>query len=421
MGTSAQVLATEIERVSSKLPTLFERDDVFYSQIDKRPVEIVSERDMRIPLELRPGGKSGHWTSQGGDLGRGGMPTYDNATINTVELIHRLEWTTRRKWATDSSRKAIVNTFKRDLASGMKQFRRYVEALCMSPGTGVLGTISGVVNDPGVSDTYTLNTDGFGAKLLVFGQDFRIFDATLAVDRNAVPPAGDSTVLRIDYPNKTVLAKETAGVIPTDVIVAQGLTTTPPVSIFGVPYHHSNAALGTWLGFDRALTPEVRSNRVNAANAALALPMPRLAINAIGDRLGINQVSRLVAWCHPCQRQAYEELGFELIQITKRATEEGLDLYFNDNMRIAGAPLKVSYSWDKHRIDFVDYDLWGRAEFHPPGWYTDDNGNKFFVVYGASGGIAASNLAYIVASFNLFHTNPAGASYIDALQVPTGY
>src|SRR5574343_203114 len=162
-GASSQVLATEVERVSSILPTLFERDDTFFASIEKRPVEVISERNMRIPLELRPGGKPGHWNPDGGALGRGDMPTYDKAEINTVHLIHRLEFTTKREWATDSQRKAIVNTFRRDLASGMQQFRRFVDALCMTGGNGVLGTVTSVANSGGY-DTYTLNTDGFGAK-----------------------------------------------------------------------------------------------------------------------------------------------------------------------------------------------------------------------------------------------------------------
>jgi hypothetical protein len=88
---------------------------------------------------------------------------------------------------------------------------------------------------------------------------------------------------------------------------------------------------------------------------------------------------------------------------------------------MAGAPVKKSYSWDKTRIDFIDYDIWGRSEFYPVGWYKDDNGLKYFVVRGASGGVATSNLAYIVCSWNLYPNNPAGLSYIDTLTVPSGY
>jgi len=40
---------------------------------------------------------------------------------------------------------------------------------------------------------------------------------------------------------------------------------------------------------------------------------------------------------------------------------------------------------------------------------------------GPSGGLAAGWIFYIVASFNLFMNQPAGASYIDTLAIPSGY
>ena len=67
-GVESQVVGAELERVLPKVPTLFDRDDVFYSSIEKRPVEVVSSRDMRVPLEMRPGGKFGYFDPDGGDL-----------------------------------------------------------------------------------------------------------------------------------------------------------------------------------------------------------------------------------------------------------------------------------------------------------------------------------------------------------------
>lgn len=417
-GAEAQVLAVELERVESKVPVLFERDDTFFSQIEKRPGEIVSSVAMRQPLEIRPGGKSGHWSSDGGDLGLGDMPTYDKALINTVELKHALQWTTRRRFGTDNSRKAVINAFRRDLASGMKDFRRYNDSLCMTAGNGVLGTITTVTtNTPVGSDTIVLNTDGFGARLLRFGLSVNVWDPTLAVLRTAT----EVSVSFYDSANKTIQTSPSQALIQNgDLIVASGLQTAPPTSILGIPYHNSNASTGSWLGFNRGTTPEIRANRVQA-NGTLVLPLARLAINKIGDRIGNQGKKRLVAWCHPCQQQAYEELAQEVIQINKGNSEEGVNLYFSENMRLAGAPLRTHFSWDKTRIDLIDYDIYGRAEFYPPGWYKDDNGLRFFVLRGTSGGVAASNLAYIVASWNLYANNPAGIAYIDTLTVPSGY
>lgn len=106
--------------------------------------------------------------------------------------------------------------------------------------------------------------------------------------------------------------------------------------------------------------------------------------------------------------------------IQKQPKGDALDMYFGDNLQMAGAPVRVSFSWDKTRIDFVNTDIWGRAELKPAGFYEVD-GQKIFPIRGASGGLASSMIFYLVASFNLFINNPALASYIYGLTIPSGY
>ena len=145
-------------------------------------------------------------------------------------------------------------------------------------------------------------------------------------------------------------------------------------------------------------------------------------MNRIGDRVGMENVGRLQAWMHPCQVQAYEQLGFLVTQLNSTGEGKGLDLYFGGAMQMAGCPVKKSFSWDKTRIDFVGLDVWGRGELQPAGFYKTPNSDKFvFEVRGPSGGVATSNIFYIVAAFNTYMNNPAGASYIDTLKVPSGY
>lgn len=414
----SMVVATELERVDTKVPLLFDFDDVFYSSIEKRNVEEVSSRDMRIPLELRPGSAFGFFDPNGGDLGRGSGPTFDKAVIGSVHMVQRVEWTFQSQISTDSTRKAVINTFKTVLAQAMKEFRRQVDSQCMTAGQGVLATPSAVSAAGGTSggDRWTCasTTDGFKARLLRFGQTVGIYNTGLTAK------LGEATINYLDYAGGIFdTYPALAGVASTNKIVASGLASSSPVGMFGVPYHYSNAATGTWLGFNRANTPEIRANRVNAAGA-LALPFARLAINKIGDRVGINEMSKATAWMHPCQKQAYEELGQLVSIIQKAPKEEGLDLYFNDNMQMAGCPVKCSFSWDKTRIDFVVSEIWGRAELNPAGFY-QVGGQRFFPIRGASGGVAAASIFYIVASFNLFINNPARASYIDGLTIPSGY
>lgn len=421
-GNEAQVVGAELERVLPKVPTLFDRDDVFFATIEKRPVEVISTRDMRAPLEIRTGGKTGYYNPDGGDMGRGDMPFFDKAIVNSVHLKHAVEFTTKTMWATDNNRKAVINAFRHNLATAMKEFRRQVDSQCMTDGTGTLGTITTVSTSGGV-DTYTLTTDGFGARLIRFGQNLNVFNSALTTCRTGGGTQNETSVTFYDLANKTInVTPSVTGATAGDLLVMSGLQSTPPTGLLGIKYHDSNASTGTWLGFDRSQNPEIRDNRVNGNNSALTLPLPRLAINKIGDRVGIKQRNKTTAWTHPAQQQAYEELGFNVIRVDKAAKEEGLDLYFNDNMRIAGAPLKVSYSWDRTRIDFIDTDVWGRAELHPPGFYQNpDNNQRVWEIRGTTGGVATSWIFYIVASFNLFMNNPAAAAHIDTLAVPAGY
>lgn len=420
--TESMVLANELERVRPKVPTLFDRDDVFFSTIEKRDVEKVSSRSMRVPLELRPGGRFGHFDPDGGDMGLGSGPTFDKALVDTVHLKHAVQWTKKSEWATDDTRKAVVNTFRYLLAKAMSEFRRNVDSLCMSDGTGVLATVTTSTPAAG-KDTVVATTDGFGVRLLRYDHMYSIYNAAMSTRRPFAglgSVGGEAPIDLYDLQNKTVRFNGTAaGTIPTDVIVVSGLTATPPVSIQGIKYHHSNASTGFWLGFDRSTTPEIRANRVNAGGA-LALPFARLALNKIGDRVGIENLPKVTAWMHPCQKQAYEELGMLVSVIQKQPKDEALDLYFGDNMQMAGAPIKTSYSWDRTRIDFVVADVWGRAEMHPAGFYEVD-GRKIFEIRGSSGGIATSQVFYITASFQPFVSNPAVCSFIDNLSVPSGY
>src|SRR5713226_5868053 len=180
--TESQILANEMERVRPKIPTLFDRDAVYYATIEKRDVEKISARDMRVPLELRPGGRFGHFDPDGGDMGLGDGPTFDKAIVNTVHLKHAIQWTKKAEWATDDTRKAVLNTFHYLLSKSMSEFRRQVDSLCMTDGTGTIGTVTSVTTTGG-KDTLTLTTDGFGARLMRFGQFVSAYNSALTTRR----------------------------------------------------------------------------------------------------------------------------------------------------------------------------------------------------------------------------------------------
>ena len=410
----SMVNGLELEKVIPKVRTLFEREDKFYSRIQKRPAEKVSNRQMRISLELRPGGSFAYFNPDGGDLGRGGGPTYDKAVVNCVFMVEAIEYTKLSQWSTDDERKAVVNSVRRLTATALDEIRRQIDSQMMQAGTGVIGTVT-TDTPSGGSNVIALTTDGFGARLMRFDQTIQIWDATLATKR------GEGKITLLDVENKTItVTPQIAGVIATDLIVTAGLTSPASLpALLGVPYHHSNASTGTWLGFSRSATPEIRANRVNAGGASLTLPLPRLVLTKIGNRLGEDAKFKPKAWMHPAQLANYENIGQLISNINIAGGAKTFDPYFT-KYQMAGSEVETNYSWDKTRIDFVVEDVWGRAEILPIGFYTVD-GRKFFELRGASGGVATADIFYMVVGMQTYVTNPAAVAYIDNLAVPAGY
>lgn len=409
-----QVAATELEKVLPKVRTAFEYDDKFWATVEKKNVEKISNRQMRIPIELRPGGKFKYFNPNGGDLGRGGGPTYDKAVVQSVFMAEAIEYTKLADWSTDSDRKAVIQAVRKLTTNATLEIRRQLDSQSMQPGTGVIGTV--LSDTPAGGFNVIVLTSDFGARLMRYGQEVQVFDATLATLR------GSAEITKWDVANNTIeLFPQIAGVTGTDVIVTAGISAPASLpALFGVPYHHSNASTGNWLGMNRASTPEIRSNRVNANSNPFTLPLPRLAVNYVGNRIGLDENFKPVAWMHPCQKQAYEEIG-QLVSIIQKngSSPDKMDMYF-DKFQMAGMSVRESFSWNKTRIDIVNLDVWGRGETLPLDFYTSD-GRKIFEIRGASGGVATSEIFYMVVGTQLFVSNPAATAYIDNLAVPAGY
>src|ERR1019366_9198091 len=182
---NAQTIALQLEKVRDKVPLLYERDDVLLSMIQSRgDVEKVSSRNMRLPLQLIPGGKGGSYSADGGDLGRGSGSTYDVAQVSPIFFRFAVEITKLVEYASNSREKAIENAVKREIASGMKQFRSFLDKVIQTAGNGVLGTISAI---NGSTFTMTIPT---GAALVYVGQTIQIYDPTLTTNRNVAASGG---------------------------------------------------------------------------------------------------------------------------------------------------------------------------------------------------------------------------------------
>src|SRR3989449_10907004 len=80
---NANVVALQLEKVRDKVPLLYERDDILLTMIQqRRDGGKISSRNMRLPLQVNPGRKTGSYNPDGGDPGRGSGPAYDGAPVS---------------------------------------------------------------------------------------------------------------------------------------------------------------------------------------------------------------------------------------------------------------------------------------------------------------------------------------------------
>lgn len=409
----ASVAALQLEKVRSKFEILFERDNVFYSLIkQKGEAEKVSAKNMRIPLMIRSGGDAGQVSMAGADMGRGSGPEWKEATVTPIFFKFGVEINKEVEINTDSSEKAIANAAKRGVKDGMAQFRSFLDKLCQTPGNGVLATVNaGAPADPLIVD------GNFGTQLFYTGQKFSAFTANFATKR-----ATDMTVVAKNSSTSLDIDALSAGVADDDVLTVTGLTAGGGTqqSLFGLPYHHNDAATGTWLGMDRALYPEIRTPSVDAASSALSLAQIRLALNRFVLALGADATpSDLFAYTHLAQVNAYENLATAIIRLDKTSGNEKFDLLFGKG-EMGGVPIKWSINADPTRVDFISPSHWGRAVAREIDLYEVD-GQTVFPIYGASGGLATAEIFYLYTGFQIYMTNPKMGSYIKNLTKPSGY
>src|SRR5277367_3700545 len=282
---NAQSVALQLEKVRDKLPLLYERDDILLTMIQQRgDIERVCSRNMRLPLQIRPGGKAGLANMDGGDLGRGSGTTYDVAQVTPVFFRDAVEITKLVEYASNAPDKAVENAAKREVKNAMVQFRSFLDKIMQTNGNGVLGTIGSIVTSGWPS--------GVGAQLFYYNQTVQVYDRTLTTNR------GSANVLLVDPFNSLIQVDALpTGTTANDVVVHDGLTGSSPVSLFGILYHQTNATTGTWLNINRSTYPvELATPRVNGNNSAITPGAVRLAINKVRKSLGSNQVSKLIAY-----------------------------------------------------------------------------------------------------------------------------
>jgi hypothetical protein len=409
--------------VRKNVPTAYEQEHILLDMIEEKGDLIdASTRNVRLPILIRPGGKASQGTADFDDMGRGSGSVWDVGTLSTMQFRHAFEVSKLAEYATKGNDKAVENVAVREVAEAMKMFKRFLDVVFQTNGTGQLDTIGAAYAGGNIFPV--ANPDMF-----YFNQDIQVYPAGLGA-----PSRGLCTVTSVD-PNgtaplftKTITVNAApGGTIAGDALViniSQGAGGANPVSLEGLTYNHVDAVIGFWNNLARPTYPEVlKTPHVALAGAAITPALRRLGENKLRRVLGADFEEPMVAFMNVDMEAQWENAGLVVSTIIQNQVggDTSVDMLKKRPPKtFGGIPIKTSIHATLSRIDVLLLKHWGRAVTKPIGFF-EEGGQTVFPIYGASTGLAAGYLSYLDVVMNTFMDCPRFGIYYDNAAVPAGY
>lgn len=416
VGSNSSILAAQLEKVHSPdLEDLFELDSVFWKYIKARPKDVVSTRPERIVYKVYPGGKSRVVNLDGGDMGRGGAPVYAFGNIAPVSFDWIMEWTKLAQIATDSREKAVVDYMADILSTHAKVAAFNIDSLLSyGDGANTLGVVTSYDNANFI--IYVDNSARFYA-----GQDIDIYNGGLGTTVTTTV-----TILGTDNTQKALYLSAAASTAPTAnaLILENNSAGTANSGLNGILAYQAARTTGTYTGVNVATYPGAFSTpTVNAGNNTLTPQIARLLLAQLKLARGIATKPGANVKFHLGldQQTAWENTGIVVTQNIQAGNATARDMLAPEQIQtIGGIEMLVNLKAIPGRIDLLDFSTWYRTEVQPLDFYEVD-GRKVHPIYGASGGLAASFVSYMIWMGNVVCDNPRANAYINGLTIPSGY
>lgn len=407
-------VALQLEKVRKTVPTAYEQEVILLDLIDKRGDVIdASTRNIRLPQLIRPGGKFSQGTADFDDMGRGSGSTWDVGTLSTLHFRFAFEISKLAEYATKGNDKAVEDVAVREVEEALKMFKRALDCVYNTNGTGQLDTIS---NISGTTLTVT------NPNLFYFNQDVQVYPTGLASGSR-----GLATVIAVDPLLKTItLNALPPGTQVTDALViniSQGAGGANPVSLEALLYNHVDSQSGSWNNMARSTYPEaLKTPHVAAGGATITPALRRLGENKLRRVLGVNFEEPMTAYMNVDQEAAWENCAISVTQNVQQEVsgESSADMLKRRPPKtFGGIPIKTSIHATIQRIDVILLKHWGRGVTKEIDMF-ELGGQTNFQVYGASGGLEAGYLMYFDTVFNIFMDQPRYGVFWDGLALPVG-
>lgn len=443
---SAAAIGVEMEKLKDNVYAQFNQDDIFLTRIPVRNDLKASARLCRIPLLVQPGAPFAQFVPDGtGDsMGVGGGSVYDEGVATPVYFVQSCQVTKEAEWATDGEEKALVNVFKEEFKTNLREFRTNLDGLCASSsGAGDLGTVT-VTPSASNAQNYlqVSNANNFRA-----GSTYQVLASIGGTNR------GNIQILTADLANNILYLIALGGyyypqgTVAGDVLIVSGAsgsataTYTPDrytsasiaASLNGVPAINISSSTGSWFGIPRTTYPGVlNAEYVNGGSTAL-VPQQVMLLESLVQRANgadAEEMDEFLLTCNVDQITAWESLGlftttgvstaFNPQEGTKGGDTRKDYLQKNRIKTIAGHEVITNIKSPPGRLDFLSLKYWFRIETKPASLY-DVDGVTVFPLYGSDGGVAPTQAFYFVAGLQLANNKPRGGAYIDSLSQPSGF
>lgn len=411
--TAAAALPLQLEALNEYIPEIVE-DEAELSKLlgdgGQRAVR-VSTKAFRVRMKTALPGNVQKVNLDTGTLPSGGGTTWDQGTLSPLAYMLPIQYSRLADLTGEPGDVSSTNPVSSTIADVARQAAKYRDIFLQTDGTGTLGTVT--AQGGGV---ITLAATPFGARLLNKGQLVQVMSSAFAL-------RGTCTITGVfSFLGGTQTISVDAipgGTVATDLIVVAGAEASTPIFINGIPAVTNSTQAGSYLGIART-NPYVVGNAVNAGSAQVTLPVIRTALNQIKQRLGAKALKGQFIHLHPSQRQAYEELGFQLqfvpLDAGKAKSWDGLFSEFT----IEGRPVYENIHADQTRIDILLKKAWGQVKWgNPPFWFKNRAGQMVFQQYDTtSGNPNVNELMFMTECYQWFVDNVASQGAITSLKVP---
>ena len=423
---ASNTLFQQSEVVRTKLfPFWAEADFMVLSDfINKGEVELVGERDYRIPFKITFGGRMGHYDNQLGDMGRGSSPQGNVMLQSFYSMRLNFEFDQLQIKATTNKAVAVQNPFLQCVTDGFREFELLWDKVIHNNGTAVLATSNGYSTSSGYS-VYTC-TNTFGTQLLRRGQFYSIYDSTLTTLKSS----GALFASQINTSARTVTFN---GIVPNgasgDLICFEGVSGASPAGPRGLAYWLSSATSGTTAGINRATENQIISKSVSGS-AGLNVE----TVMALWDRILMDrgEVPNLMGLVAPAQRAyAYSQMvAIQMSLIESGDKAPGLfdrlpKLKGKEFFMWGGIPHYVDIHADATTANYIVPTDFGRARLAPTGFFETPGKTgqdaRFIQLYGGSGGPAAGVWFGLCKDDDLYCINPGQNGVIGSLPLGTFY